>query len=197
VEPDRVEAALRATLPDEVLLADARVDLELLEQPGTRFGADPDAVLTDVLRSSLAAAVGDVEQLLGADRDGWSWGRLHVARLRHPLTALLGEPLAAQTAVGPAPRGGSGETVGNTAYTPDFVQSAGSTFRIVVDVGSWDDSLAVNSPGQSGAADSPHYADLFGIWADDDAFPLAYSRAAVESAAEQRIVLEPGSHRPA
>ncbi|MCU1667752.1 MAG: acyl-homoserine-lactone acylase [Blastococcus sp.] len=197
VEPGRVEAALRATLPDEVLLADSRVDLDLLEHPGTRFGPDPDAVLTDVLRSSLAAAVGDVEQSLGADRDGWGWGRLHVARLRHPLAARLGESLADRTAVGPAPRGGSGDTVGNTAYTPDFVQSAGATFRIVVDVGSWDDSLVVNSPGQSGAADSPHYADLFGIWADDDAFPLAYSREAVESAAEQRIVLEPGSPPPA
>jgi penicillin amidase len=179
-----------------VLLADARVDLDLLEHPGDRFGADPDGVLAEVLRGSLTSAVADVEQLLGTDRAGWSWGRLHVARLRHPLTALLGESLADRTAVGQAPRGGSGDTVGNTAYTPDFVQSAGSTFRIVVDVGSWDDSLAVNSPGQSGAPDSPHYADLFGIWADDDAFPLAYSRAAVESATEQRIVLEPGSTRP-
>jgi penicillin amidase len=130
--------------------------------------------------------------LLGADHAGWSWGRLHVARLRHPLAARLGEPLAAQTAVGPAPRGGSGDTVGNTAYTPDFVQSAGSTFRVVVDVGSWDDSLVMNSPGQSGAPDSPHYADLFPAWAGDDAFPLLYSRAAVEKATEQRIVLEPG-----
>jgi penicillin G amidase len=196
VEPDRVEAALRAVVPDEVLLADPRVDLELLETPRDRFGPDPDAVLTDVLRRSLTAAVADVEQLLGTDRGGWSWGRLHVARLRHPLTALLGDALAERTAVGPLLRGGSGDTVGNTAYTPDFVQSAGSTFRIVVDVGSWDESLVVNSPGQSGAPDSPHYADLFSTWAGDDAFPLAYSRSAVESATEQRIVLEPGSPRP-
>jgi penicillin G amidase len=196
VEPERVEAALRAVLPDEVLLADARVDLDLLENPGDRFGPDPDAVLADVLRSSLSAAVADVEQLLGTDRDGWSWGRLHVARLRHPLTAVLGDALAERTAVGPAPRGGSGDTVGNTAYTPDFLQSAGSTFRIVVDVGSWDDSLVVNSPGQSGDPDSPHYADLFGTWAADDAFPLAYSRSAVEEVTEQRILLDPGSARP-
>jgi penicillin amidase len=50
----------------------------------------------------------------------------------------------------------------------------------------------MNSPGQSGAPDSPHYADLFPAWAGDDAFPLLYSRAAVEKATEQRIILEPG-----
>jgi penicillin G amidase len=194
--PEQVEAALRAITPDEVLLADARVDLDLLEHPGDRLGEDPDAVLAEVIRSSLAAAVGDVEQLLGTDRGRWSWGRLHVARLRHPLAGLLAEPLAARTAVGPAPRGGSGDTVGNTAYTPDFVQSAGATFRIVVDVGSWDDSLAMNAPGQSASPDSPHYADLFEAWAGDDAFPLLYSRAAVESATEQRIILDPASPEP-
>jgi penicillin amidase len=191
--PDQVETALRTILPDEVLLADARVDLDLLEHPGDRLGADPDAVLADVIRASLATAVGDVEQRLGGDRNRWSWGRLHVARLRHPFADLFDEPLRDRTGVGPAPRGGSGDTVGNTAYTPNFVQSAGSTFRIVVDVGAWDDSLAMNSPGQSGRPDSPHYADLFGPWAGDDAFPLLYSREAVESATEHRIILDPGS----
>ncbi|WP_337824531.1 penicillin acylase family protein [Amycolatopsis sp. A1MSW2902] len=53
-----------------------------------------------------------------------------------------------QLVAGPAPRGGSGDTVGNTAYGPNFVQSAGATFRLVVDVGDWDASLAMNASGQ-------------------------------------------------
>ena len=82
--------------------------------------------------------------------------------------------------------------MGNTAYGgKDFRQTGGSSFRIVVDVGSWDDSLFMNSPGQSGDPRSPHYADLFEAWAADEAFPLLYSREKVEEAAEQRIVLEP------
>ncbi|MPZ89924.1 MAG: penicillin acylase family protein, partial [Nitriliruptorales bacterium] len=166
---DQVEAALRRLLPEEDLLADPRVDLDLIERPAGRLGPDSDAVLDELLRSSLTEAVTHLERLLGKDRDQWAWGRLHLARLAHPLSALFDEPARARFAVGPVPRGGSGDTVGNTAYTPDFVQTGGATFRIVVDVGNWDASLAMNSPGQSGDPDSPHYADLFEAWSRGEA----------------------------
>ncbi len=61
-----------------------------------------------------------------------------------------------------------------TAYLPSFVQSSGATFRIVIDVGHWDNSVAMNSPGQSGDPGSPHYDDLFAPWAADTPFPLYY-----------------------
>jgi penicillin amidase len=93
--------------------------------------------------------------------------------------------------VGPAPRGGSGDTVGSTAYTPDFRQRGGATFRLVVDVGDWDRSVAMNSPGQSGVPTSPHYRDLFEPWAADGSFPLLYSRSLVERNLGERIVLRP------
>jgi penicillin amidase len=75
----------------------------------------------------------------------------------------------------------------------DFVQRFGPSFRMVVDVGSWDDSVAMNSPGQSGDPSSPHYRDLFDAWARDETFPLLFSRDRIEAAAEQRIVLRPAA----
>ena len=193
VPHDKVPDALQAVLPVEDLLADARVDLSLLGQPGARLGDDPASVISGLMLSSLADAVGDLEQLIGPDTGQWSWGKLHISRLVHPVSALVSVPLRKKMTVGPVPRGGSGDTVGNTAYTPNFVQSAGSTFRIVIDTGSWDGSLAMNSPGQSGDPDSSHYADLFESWANGDAFPLLYTRERVENAAEHRIILEPAS----
>jgi penicillin amidase len=79
------------------------------------------------------------------------------------------------------------------------VQTGGATFRIVVDVGNWDGSLVMNSPGQSGDPDSPHYADLFEPWSRGEAFPLLYSRERVEAVTERRIHLRPppASERPA
>jgi penicillin G amidase len=71
------------------------------------------------------------------------------------------------------------------------VQTGGATFRIVVDVGNWDGSLVMNSPGQSGDSDSPHYADLFEPWSRGEAFPLHYSRERVEANTERRIRLRP------
>jgi penicillin amidase len=62
---------------------------------------------------------------------------------------------------------------------------------MVLDVGNWDASLAVNTPGQSGNPDSPHYRDLAEPWSSGGYVPLLYTRAAVERNAEQRILLVP------
>ncbi|MFD3565183.1 penicillin acylase family protein [Streptomyces sp. NPDC058686] len=95
--------------------------------------------------------------------------------------------------VGPAPRGGSGDTVGVAPYGPDFRQTTGATFHLVVDVGSWDDSVAMNSPGQSGNPDSEHYSDLFA----DGSFPLLYSREEVEKHTARTITSRPPAPGPA
>lgn len=116
-----------------------------------------------------------------------------MARARHPLAARLTGVPEERLVAGPAPRGGSGDTVGNTAYGPNFVQSAGATFRLVMDVGEWDSSLAMNAPGQSGRLDDPHASDLFGPWARGEAFPLLYSRERVEEVTEHVIELNPPS----
>ncbi|NMH97505.1 penicillin acylase family protein [Pseudonocardia acidicola] len=191
VGAERVAGTMARIANSEDLLADARIDLELIEKPGDRLGADPERFLTGTVAATLPAAVAEVEQLLGPDRAAWSWGRLHVARAVHPLKALLTRVPEDQLVAGPLPRGGSGDTVGNTAYGQNFVQSAGSTFRIAIDVGEWDASLAMNAPGQSGRLDDPHYTDLFEPWAQGAAFPLVYSRERVDEAAEQIISLAP------
>ena len=192
VPADQVETVLRKVTPVEDQVADARADLAILDRPDDWLGEDGETVLDEILRSTLTAAVAELEQLLGPDREQWAWGRLHVSRPAHPLSPLLNEDARAKLAVGPAPRGGSGDTVGNTAYLPDtFVQTGGATFRIVVDVGNWDGSLVMNSPGQSGDPDSPHYSDLFDAWSRGEAFPLRYSRERVEAVVEQRIRLRP------
>ncbi len=62
---------------------------------------------------------------------------------------------------------------------------------MVVDVGNWDESRVVNTPGQSGNPASLHYRDLAPLWAKGEYFPLVYSRAAVESQTTERLRLEP------
>jgi penicillin G amidase len=39
--------------------------------------------------------------------------------------------------------------------------------------------MAINSPGQSGDPHSPHYRDLFALWAAGAYVPLRFGRAAV------------------
>jgi penicillin G amidase len=62
---------------------------------------------------------------------------------------------------------------------------------MVIDVGGWDNSKCINTPGQSGDPGSSHYRDLAEKWANGDYVPLLYSADAVKAAAELEIRLVP------
>jgi penicillin amidase len=166
--------------------------LETLERPAPRFGADPVRKRDQVLLASLAAAWADMERLQGAEPKRWQWGKLHFSYFQHSMAPILDSAGRALVTVGPFPRGGGPHTVNVSGYQPDtFWQVHGPSFRMVLDVGNWDNSRAMNTPGQSGDPASPHYRDLAPEWAQGRYFPLLYSRAAVEEAASQTIYLVP------
>jgi penicillin amidase len=184
--------ALAAPDPDLrrlLLPGDTAAVLDLLERPDARFGAAPEMARDDLLRATLVAAVADATARLGPDPADWAWGRLHHGYFQHQLS-LLGKP--AELDCGPLPIGGSGSTPMHTGYRPeDFRAVTGASVRLVIDVGGWDNSTCINAPGQSGDPRSPHYRDLAPLWAEGRYVPLLYSRAAVEAAATQRIILQP------
>jgi penicillin amidase len=165
------------------LRGDARMLDELLARPGRL------AELQAAVGTTLRAAGRELEGLLGPDRSAWTWGRLHHSSLENP--ALVGAAGAAGLRLGPHPRAGSGDTVGMATYDENFRQTIGSSFRVVIDVGRWDESRAMNAPGQSGDPRSPHYRDLFEPWCDGETFPLCYDRSVVEAHTEATITLRP------
>lgn len=180
---ENVTEALSMALPAEGG-GDPRIDLALLEE----LRANAPQALAELVGRSLSSALTEAHALLGDDTASWRWGSLNRAMLRVPLAAHSSQPWAT---IGPAPRGGSEDTVNAAAYGPDFVQTMGATFRIVMDVGCWDNCVAMNSPGQSGDRRSRHYADLFSDWSQDRSFPLVYNRAAVDKQVLSRYVLQP------
>ncbi|KFI08528.1 PbsX family transcriptional regulator [Massilia sp. BSC265] len=170
----------------------ASVLLESLEKPAQRFGADAVRKRNAVLLTSLGRAWAELEGLQGPDPARWQWGKLHFSHFLHPMSPILDQAARAQVNVGPLPRGGGAYTVNVSSYHPDsFWQAHGPSFRMVLDVGNWDNSRAINTPGQSGDPASPHYRDLAQPWAEGKYFPLLYSREAVEKAARQVIELVP------
>lgn len=194
VPEGKVTEALQRIMPKEAISGDMRSDLSLVNNPFMMEpGSGPDSAQTalkQVLVTSLADAVREAKQLMGSDLNTWSWGQLHQAHLTHTAARLLPESLP-WTQIGPLPRGGSGNTVGNTNADESFRQTSGATFRVVVDVGGWDNSLAMNTPGQSGDPRSDHYDDLFAPWAADQSFPLLYNRDKIEDHADYRYFLRP------
>lgn len=171
---------------------DVAVVLDTLEQPQARLGVDAAKKRDELMLTSLSSAYAEMVKLQGEDAGKWQWGKLHHNLMEHPLAGVVDEAMRAKLNVGPLPKHGGAYSPNQSTYRPsDFRQTNGPSFRVVVDVGNWDNSKAVNSPGQSGDPDSPHYRDLADKWLNGEYFPLLYSRKAVEKATVQRIVLEP------
>ncbi len=137
---------------------------------------------------SLKEAVAEAQSKLGTDHKQWRWGTLHVAPFTHALAA--NDETRALFNLPAVERDGDGNTVFATGGT-NFHQNNGASFREILDVSNWDNSVATNVPGQSGQPGSAHYGDLLPLWARGAYFPLLYSKAKVEAQAKQRLTLEP------
>lgn len=170
--------------------------LSTLEQPANHFATNAEQKRDELLLSTLHDAYEEMERLQGPDPKKWAWGDLHHSLIRHPFSALVDEATRAKLDVGPLQRNGSQFTPNRSGYSAgDFRETVGASVRIVIDLGNWDNSRAINHPGQSGDPDSPHYRDLAPLWLRGQYFPLLYSRQAVEGATEQRIALAPAPTR--
>ena len=183
----------RALVPYELraLIGSGSLDAVLteLEQPDpTLSQIEKDAVLT----GTLARAVDDLRRRLGPDEANWTWGRLHHAVFTPAVAAFADPVLRARMTVGPLPLPGGPSTPKAATYeSKDFNTVSGASVRMVLDVGDWDRSMIVNTPGESGDPDSPHYRDLFPLWAAGKYVPLLFSRTAVDAAAETVIEATP------
>ena len=167
--------------------------IDWLVAPDGRFGDAPVAGRDAILAVSLTETLADLRGRFGPDPSTWHYGqeRFKHALIRHPMTAAVSPDVRRRLDVGPLPRGGYGGTVHNTGG--DDNQTSGASFMIVADTSDWDNSVGLNTPGQSGNPDSSHYRDLFELWARGKYFPIFYSRAKVDSVTESTTLLRPAS----
>jgi penicillin amidase len=186
------EAVLPKGVSEVLPGTDMRVLLRALENPTERFGEGSLQRRNDLLLTTLKAAFLEMEKLQGSDPKAWQWGKLHHNFNEHAFSRIVDEPMREKLDVGPIAKHGSEFTPNQSAYRlADFRQTGGPSFRIVVDVGNWDNSRAMNHPGQSGDPENAHYRDLAPLWRRGEYFPLRYSRKAVEQETESIIRLIP------
>jgi penicillin amidase len=155
---------------------------------GTKNPVGVDAQTLNIMLRSLDEAVSDLSERLGPDIKKWRWGDLHFAEFKHMLSR--DDATRAVFDLGRVPRGGDANTV-NATGGPELRQTSGASFREILDLSDWDNSVAINVPGQSGQPGSKHYADLLPLWAEGKYFPLLYSRKKIEQHTANRLVLEP------
>jgi len=63
---------------------------------------------------------------------------------------------------------------------------------MVLDVGQWDSSTVINTPGQSGDPRQPGYRDLAPIWAKGEYIPLTFSKEKVKENTVKVLKFAPG-----
>ena len=71
--------------------------------------------------------------------------------------------------------------------------TAAPSMRMVVSLEDFDDSRWINLTGVSGHPFSDHYTDQTDLWAEGETLPWAFSRAAVDEAAEDTLTLVAGN----
>ncbi len=190
------KATVARVTPDAArkLVGDGHLEavISYLEHPDSALGADPQAARSAILLASLKSALGELRERLGPDMETWTWGRLHHATWEPAVAVLANPQLKAQLTVGPLETPGSGSTPRAQTYrASDFSVTAGASVRMVMDVGAWDNSVVINTPGQSGDPMSAHYRDLFPLWAAGAYAPLRFTREAVDRDAETVLHMSP------
>ena len=158
----------------------------LLERPDQAFlkGGTPAVA---VRAAEAAHAV--LSKRLGDDPARWSWGAVHVAHWKHPMSgAALGDAGDA----GPAAIDGGSHTLRNTGgELSPHAASSGAEYRMVVDFATPDRFLATQNIGNSGVPGSPHYADQFAAFIDGAYHTVHLGRDAILADRQATTVLEP------
>jgi penicillin amidase len=185
----RTVAAARFPPPLVDLMASANAGLALAllaDDPWGWFaGGDRASAAVEALRRALDA----LEARLGSDMDAWTWGRVHTIPLRHALSGRgdLGTLLDR----GGVPVHGSGVTVCNTGYDPNYLASLGANYRLIADLAADPPALwAVDAAGTSGEPGSPHYGDQLPEWLAGRYHRIPLDRALAEREAAGVLVLE-------
>lgn len=125
------------------------------------------------VEADLQKAIEKLTTDLGSDWNQWRYGRVHTQSFRHPVLSQFDLPTVER-------RGGNGT-----------VAADGASYREIIDVSNWDNSVTTNTPGQSAQPESPYYGNLLPLWANDEYFQMAFSRKAVDDATMHRLKLVP------
>jgi len=165
--------------------------IQWLTNPDSLLGENPTVARDFILFRSFNEAVSDLSRRFGKDTAGWRYGdaKMHHVRIAHPLDVVLADSIRARLSPGPLARGGYGNTLNATGNSDN--QTAGASFRVVMDLANWDSAMVTNTPGQSGDPRSPYYNNLFAPWVRGEYVALPYSPGAVRARTAEIVVLRP------
>jgi penicillin amidase len=135
----------------------------------------------------LKACYVDARQALtknpGPDESKWKWGEIYKVRFNHYLASAPFVGL--QFAIAPFPQIGVG------SLGPTVNVGSGVSMRLIADPSDWDKTQHGITLGESGIPSNPHWKDQLDDWRNVTPRALPFTKAAVESATKETLILEP------
>lgn len=206
---DTIGDELGAKLMDEYMeyyWVHMPVMIRLLKQPNHPFFDDirtPQIeTRDDIVQRSFRDAVDWLSKRYGTNPENWKWGKMHTLTFRHRPLGLAQIPiLSSLFNYGPLPDPGCDRFTINAAWfsldDPEhpFIAEGGPSQRIIMDLSSWDNTLAVNSTGQSGHLFHSHRDDELTLWKNMEYHPLTFTRKAAEADGIGTLKLQPTGSR--
>ncbi len=163
------------------LIRERIIDWALREQPArwlpTGFTTYDDLLKSCDVSSRISLAG---PKRLGPDPTTWTWSRIFLSRFPHPLA--VAPLIGAQFMTPNIPLNGSGQT-------PNVGSNV--SMRFIASPGNWDATRHVIPLGESGDPKSPHFKDQFDAWRTGTPMIFPFSKAAVEKAAREVVVITP------
>lgn len=146
----------------------------------------------DIARRAWTDALDWLRERYGRSLDGWTWGKVHTTALTHIPFGWSGNILLETLFNGPIlPSSGGQFSVNVGWYDDPFDEVFATAQRMVLDLSDFDNSVAVNSTGQSGHLFYSHRADLTTMWQQGDYFSMFFTKNAVDPHAEAILTLNP------
>ena len=177
-------AALGPDLAKTYIWANSETTLDRLisEQPKDwlpkEFGS-----YAELLRACYADARQSLTKNPGPDESKWKWGEMVKVRFSHQLAAA---PLIGlQFTIPPFPQNGA-ERFGPTVNVGSAV-----SMRLIADPSDWDRTQLGITLGESGIPSNPHWKDQLEDWRNVTPRAFPFSKAAVEGATKEILILEP------
>jgi penicillin amidase len=140
----------------------------------------------ELLAAAADRGVANLAMRSGSDRiEDWPWKRFDSLDMLHYLgrEGLLKKLLS----ITDKPQSGTAYSVRAAAKTH------GPAMRFVANPGNWDETILVNSTGESGQPGSSHYTDQFSYWYESRPIFAPFSDAATANARKHSLTLKPGS----
>lgn len=148
----------------------------------------------DILQTAFKTAVQELEKLQGNDPGKWRWGSLHTVTFENETLGQSGIKIVEKILNrGPFETSGGGVMINATSFNPSksFEVTSLPSMRMIVDFASLDQSLAMNTTGQSGHAYHPNYIDMADLWRKVQYHPWGFSKEAIQKQSADILLLSP------